>query len=203
MLSGTDLNYAFSFALDDVNTGADHTGSKYSGYGTHGDSPSSHANSSKRSLVSPSSSSRDSMAPSPSKQVRSKVDADDIAPSPPKMAPPPQASNYDTIFTHTSPEQKIQMLSQELYRQRELMEHHRLSNVGYFDKLMARRKELLKFLLFSLIILLALSIHTQIKHYYKAFFQSHVLTPGKEFGIRMVYPLVVIFILWNLRVFVR
>ena len=216
MLSGTDLNYAFAFALDDVNNGggmfSEYGGSKYSSIGTLDDG---HSSMSSMSSVSTKRSAAVASPPSKPSQhkdpvvIKSKThDLEDVPRAPQsshKLAPPPQASNvpYDSIFSHPSPEQKIQFLSNELSRQRELLEQQRLSNVGYFDKLMARRKELLKFALFSLIILLALSIHYHVKHYYKTFFQSHVLTPPKEFGIRLIYPVVILFIVWNLRVFVR
>jgi hypothetical protein len=209
MLSGTDLNQAFSFALDESHGTPynDYGTSKYSSIDSYNDSTSSaHVAPPKRS-----SSAREAMAPAPSKmhhkEASQKVKHTDIehVVASMKAAPPPQPSNgnYDNIFTHPSPEQKIQMLSNELTRQRDMLEQQRMSNVGYFEKLMSRRKDLLKFMLFSLILLLAFSIHIHVKHYYKAFFQNHVLTPAKEFGVRLVYPVVVLFILWNLRVFVR
>lgn len=207
MLSGTDLNQAFSFALDEGSGGPyqDYGGaSKYSSIDSYNDS--SVAPSPKRSSSPPAASASPSPSKSHHKDHHKKHDIDHVVSSMKSPVPPPQPSNvnYDSIFSnHPSPEQKIQMLSHELTRQKDMLEQQRLSNVGYFEKLMAKRKDLLKFMLFSLILLFAFSIHIHVKHYYKAFFQNNVLTPAKEFGVRAVYPIVVLFILWNLRVFVR
>jgi hypothetical protein len=97
-------------------------------------------------------------------------------------------------------EEKLQSLSHELQKQKEYMEQNR---VGYIDKLLNKRRDILKMVMFCLVILLALSFHTVIKHYYKLYFESCVLTPTKEFFLRMVYPVVILFALWNSRLLVR
>ena len=212
MLSGTDLNYAFSLGLDDVNSyDYDNYSSVASSYATD--------NGGSARLGAPSRESREpamskkELVGTPKPKVHTHHHHHDAAVPEPvairpasakaAMSPQPSNSTFDTIFSSPTPEQKIQMLSMELSRQRDLMEQQRQSNVGYFDKLMSKRKDVLKFILFSLVILFALSIHHHVKHYYKAFFQTRVLTPPKEFGVRAIYPLVIIFVLWNLRVFVR
>lgn len=97
-------------------------------------------------------------------------------------------------------EEKLHTLSQELQRQREYLEQQR---VGYFDKLISRRRDLLKLVMFCLIIILALSIHGTVKHYYRVFFDTNVMTGGKELLIRIAYPLAILFAMWNTRILIR
>ena len=93
-------------------------------------------------------------------------------------------------------EEKLQTLTHELTRQKEYLESQRL---GYFDKLMSRRRDVMKLIMFCLIILLALSIHTNIKHYYRVFFDTNVVTGQKEVLLRLMYPAAILFALWNSR----
>jgi hypothetical protein len=97
-------------------------------------------------------------------------------------------------------EEKLHTLTQELQRQKDYLEQQRL---GYFDRLMSRRREVMKLIMFCLIILLAMSIHTNVKHYYRVFFDTNVVTGHKEVLIRLAYPAIILFALWNSRIFVR
>jgi hypothetical protein len=74
---------------------------------------------------------------------------------------------------------------------------------GYFDKLMSKKKDILRMLMFACVVLLALSVHTVVKHYYRAFFDNNVLTTWREFALRMIYPIAVVFALWNVRTFLK
>jgi hypothetical protein len=135
--------------------------------------------------------------------------------SAPKSPQPPPAKHIDDEapshhhrqHTHhhqpmfVSPEEKIDMLTNELRRQREASEQQR--SVGYLDKLLSKKKDILRMLMFACVVLLALSVHCVAEHYYKVFFDNTILTPWREFAMRAVYPLLVMFVLWNVRAFVK
>jgi len=74
---------------------------------------------------------------------------------------------------------------------------------SYFDKLFSKKKDLGRLFQFSLIIVLGLSIHCLIKHYMKTYLSEHDLTFERQLFLRLLYPLSVLFVLWNFKVFVR
>lgn len=75
------------------------------------------------------------------------------------------------------------------------------SGNGYFDKLFSKKKEFFKLVQWVLIIVLAISIHFFVKYYLKYYLNSNDLTFEREMLLRALYPLGVLFVLWNLRVF--
>ena len=98
-------------------------------------------------------------------------------------------------------DQKLYMLSNELKKQKEFYENYSKSNTTYLDKLFARKKEILKILSVALVFLLAISLHYVIDFYTKQFFDENVVSAGRELFIRVLYPMCVLFLLWNLKVF--
>lgn len=74
---------------------------------------------------------------------------------------------------------------------------------SYFDKLFSKRKEIYKVLQLSLIITLGLSIHFLIDHYLTKYLADNEMSFERQLILRLMYPLAVLFILWNLRVFVK
>lgn len=128
-----------------------------------------------------------------------------------KADDPPKHSNahHEHVHTHhvppqafMSPDEKIELLSAELRRQREQTEQQRASG-GYLDKLMSKKKDMLRMVMFACVVLLALSTHFVADHYYHVFFDNNVLTPWREFFVRSIYPTLVVFLLWNIRTFVK
>lgn len=97
-------------------------------------------------------------------------------------------------------DEKLYLLSSELKRQRDLL-HQQQSQPGYFDKLWNKKKDVMRLLMITLIFMLALSLHWLTKHYLKAHLEASLLTPTKEFLLRAAYPVLILFALWNLRVF--
>lgn len=77
------------------------------------------------------------------------------------------------------------------------------SSSSYFDKLFSKRKEIYKVLQLSLIITLGLSIHFLIDHYLTKYLADNEMSFERQLILRLMYPLAVLFILWNLRVFVK
>lgn len=72
---------------------------------------------------------------------------------------------------------------------------------GYFEKLFSKKKEFFKLVQWVLIVVLAISLHFFIDHYIKNYLTTSDLSPEREFLIRALYPLGILFVLWNLRVF--
>ena len=72
---------------------------------------------------------------------------------------------------------------------------------GYFDKLFSKKKEFVKLLQWVLIVLLAIAIHGFIKYYLHQYLAAGDFTFERELLVRAMYPLGILFILWNIRIF--
>jgi hypothetical protein len=112
--------------------------------------------------------------------------------------PPPTPSLDPTFLTS---DQKLHLLSNELQKQKEFFEQQKGNN--YVDRLLSKKKDIVKLLLISFVILLAISLHYIVDHYIKQFFEENVMSSGKEFLIRLLYPSLVLLILWNMKAFSR
>lgn len=74
---------------------------------------------------------------------------------------------------------------------------------SYFDKLFGKKKEMYKILQLSLMITLGLSIHFVIDHYLQKYLAENDMSFERQLILRLLYPVAVLFIVWNLRVFVK
>ena len=74
---------------------------------------------------------------------------------------------------------------------------------SYFDKLFGKKKEVYKVLQLSLMITFGISIHFLIDHYLTKYLADNEMSFERQLILRLMYPLAVLFILWNLRVFVK
>ena len=74
---------------------------------------------------------------------------------------------------------------------------------SYFDKLFSKKRELWKALQIALIIILALSLHVLIDYYMKMYFSNNALSFERDLLIRLLYPIGIIFLLWNSKAFIR
>lgn len=138
----------------------------------------------------------------------------DMDPSP-KPAPPPATQlskkheepkidnsvqlgkNMDPNFL--TADQKLHMLSQELFKQKEQFEQNK--NNSYVDKMLSRKKEIVKLVTISFVVLFAISLHYFIDYYLKKYFDENVMGGGKEVMLRLLYPAGVLFLLWNIKAF--
>jgi hypothetical protein len=113
-----------------------------------------------------------------------------------------QQQTQQPYSTPTTQEAKIALLVNELKKQQKLTANMQQQS-SYLDKLFAKKKDVLKIIQFSLIIVLAMSIHFIIDHYLKYYIKNNDLTFERELIIRLIYPLSIIFIIWNFKTFLR
>ena len=126
------------------------------------------------------------------------------APAPPAQPeavplPAPLPSNMDSPLLTS--DEKLYLLSSELKRQRDMLHQQSNAQPGYVDKMWTKKRDVLRLVMFTFVFMLALSFHWVAKHYLKAHLEANLLSPGKEFLLRAAYPLAILFIVWNLRVF--
>lgn len=117
--------------------------------------------------------------------------------------PPPQPSlAYDAnaFNQRYEQEQKVlySMAANQAPRKKEEVQQQ-----SYIDKLFSRKRELMKLLQFVFVIVLALSLHSLIEYYLKEYINDNEMSPWRQFFLRILYPVAALFILWNLKVFVK
>lgn len=72
-------------------------------------------------------------------------------------------------------------------------------NPSYIDMLITKRKDTMKLITFAFVILLAISIHFLVDFSIKEIIMSNELNFRQELGIRLMYPTVIILLLWNFK----
>lgn len=70
---------------------------------------------------------------------------------------------------------------------------------SHIDNMIQKRRDLLKMISIAVIILLAISLHTVVDCGLKELIISHDFSFKQELGIKILYPVIVVFILWNLK----
>jgi hypothetical protein len=138
---------------------------------------------------------------------------DDEPAPPPKSQKAPQAQAQAPVQVYATPaysapapayenqDQKLIDLLKQIKQNPPVQP--KVENQSYFEKLFSKRKELWKALQITFIILLAISIHFVIDHYLKVYITNTDLSFERELFIRLLYPIAIIFILWNLKTFVK
>ena len=116
----------------------------------------------------------------------------------------PQQQQQQPITQKSSllprPQVQVQVPAQQQQapqKQQAVVHHH--NNPSYFDQLGNKRKEILKVVGYALMILFALTLYTGIDFWLKDLVEKNDLSFKQELGIRMAYPLLVLFVLWNFK----
>jgi hypothetical protein len=67
---------------------------------------------------------------------------------------------------------------------------------SFWDRMAMKRPDVIKLVIFSLVIVLAISIYKLGTHYMTKYISDNVLTDFQEFTVRLAYPVLVFLILW-------
>jgi hypothetical protein len=70
-----------------------------------------------------------------------------------------------------------------------------------YDKYVKRKKDISRFLCLALIIIFALSIHDIISHSLSDYINSINITPKREIGMKLAYPVGIIVVYWTMKAF--
>lgn len=102
-------------------------------------------------------------------------------------------------------EQKIAVLVNELKKQKAINQQNaymvsdsQVAQESYIDKLIAKKKDIMRFIQSGLIILFAISLHFLVDFFLKIYLQENNITYGREVTIRVLYPVAVLFLAWNI-----
>ena len=105
------------------------------------------------------------------------------------------------VYNAPAQEQKIAYALNNYKAQKQSTEPS-YNNDGYFDKLFGKKRDFFKFIQLALIIVLGLSTHFIIKYYLQSYLNQSDMSPERQVILRLLYPLSILFILWNMKAFV-
>lgn len=92
-------------------------------------------------------------------------------------------------------------VQEETMQQREYKPlRFRSDEPSYFDLLASKKKDMGRILVYALMILLALVVYTLIDVIIKEVLIKYDLSFKQEVGMRLVYSVVIIFIIWNMKI---
>lgn len=115
----------------------------------------------------------------------------------------PQPSNHSApSIPNANQDARIALLLNELKKQQTITANMQ-EQTGYIDRLFSKKKDMLKVFQLALIIVLAMSIHFIIDHYLRNYIKNNDFTFERELLIRLIYPFALLFILWNMKAFVK
>jgi uncharacterized membrane protein YcjF (UPF0283 family) len=97
-------------------------------------------------------------------------------------------------------QQKLSTLTLE--QQQQLVQHftqQQDQQPGYFESMFMKKREVLKTLVMAMIVLLAISLHSLIMFWLQDYFTTNKTSFKSELGLRFLYPLSIIFLIWNIK----
>lgn len=95
--------------------------------------------------------------------------------------------------------QKQQQQQVAAYQQQQPMYY----DESYWDKMANKKRDIFKFIQSGLIILFAISLHVVIDFVLKHYLQTHDISYNREVMIRVLYPIGILFIAWNIIAFIK
>jgi len=91
--------------------------------------------------------------------------------------------------------QNAQLESQQIYPKRKYNGYE----YSFWDKMTMKRSEVIKLAIFSLVILLAISLDRMGSFYISKYLSENILTDTQEFLLRLSYPIIIFLFLWIIK----
>jgi hypothetical protein len=123
-------------------------------------------------------------------------------------APPPPQSQSMNIAQQQMAQQMAQQQAQQMSNQQlqqqmmnpqlanEQAAYRRKPEYNFLDRMNLKKTEVIKLALFSLVIVLGISIDRMLTHYLSRYINDNVLTDFQEILLRLSYPITIFLVLW-------
>jgi hypothetical protein len=95
-------------------------------------------------------------------------------------------------------EQELSHLQREVSRYSD-MNRYGPQTPGLFESMWMRRRDIMKLVCLSLVVVLALAFHSSMEYYLKQYILENDMTSKQELLLRFAYPLVILLFLWVLK----
>jgi hypothetical protein len=113
----------------------------------------------------------------------------------------PQPSNHNvSLQPQGNQDPRIALLINELKKQ-QMITANIQDQTSYIDRLFSKKKDMLRVFQLSLVVVLGISIHFLIDHYLRDYIKNSDLSFERELLLRVLYPVALLFILWNMKAF--
>ena len=109
--------------------------------------------------------------------------------------PPIQSSLQNSIKQAQTPPDIDYQPPEAMYTQQQKQKMMYMEP-SFWDKLIMKKGDVFKLIIFALIILLAIAFDKLIFHYLKNYLDENILTWTNEFIIRLSYPIMIILLIW-------
>ena len=119
----------------------------------------------------------------------------------------PPSAQQAQVFIPPIKKQQAQYQSQNLYRPivpvvPKAMQQKPYEQKGYLDILFTRKRDIMKLVILSMVIVLGISVHSFIDFALNESIVIYKMNFKKEVILRAIYPIVLFFIMWNLKAFI-
>ena len=114
-----------------------------------------------------------------------------------QMIPPPQSQSMQ-IAQQQLAMQMVQSQNQQIAQTSNNSEqtYKRKVEYNFLDKMNLKKSEVIKLALFSLVIVLGISIDRMLTYYVSKYINDNVLTDFQELLLRLSYPITIFLLLW-------
>lgn len=127
-----------------------------------------------------------------------------------KMMPPPQSQSMNVaqqqMAAQLAQQQSQQMAQQQMAQQMMTPQQQQQQNYemaqrkkneyNFLDRMGLKKTEVIKLALFSLVIVLGISIDRMLTHYLSRYLNDNSLTDFQELLLRLSYPITIFLLLW-------
>ncbi len=116
---------------------------------------------------------------------------------------PPQSQSMQ-IAQQQLAQQLAQQQSQQMQQQQQIMQpqnnndqnYKRRVEYNFLDRMNIKKSEVIKLALFSLVIVLGISIDRMLTYYVSRYINDNVLTDFQELLLRLSYPITIFLLIW-------
>ena len=126
-----------------------------------------------------------------------------------QMLPPPQSQSMQMaqqqIAMQMAQQQQQQlaqqqmqqqMMSQQQQQQQQPQMYKNKNEYNFLDRMNLKKSEVIKLALFSLVIVLGISIDRMLTYYVSKYINDNILTDFQELLLRLSYPITIFLLLW-------
>ena len=110
-----------------------------------------------------------------------------------------QIASQEPNINYEEQLQQAQMQQAQMQQAQSYQNYKRKPEYSFWDRMNIKKSEVIKLALFSLVIVLGISIDRIGTYYLSKYVSENILTDFQEFLLRLSYPIVIFLMLWILK----
>lgn len=121
------------------------------------------------------------------------------APQPSPQMPPMEPMQTKGTASHATAPDVVYAPPPAMYAQQPAAAIPEPPSDGFWERMGAKKWEVIKLVVLSLVVLLGISMDRTVTHYMTSYIGSAFLTDMQEFLVRLSYPVAIILVLWLIK----